>query len=89
MRATTSVQTIIIMRKCCPCVVRWIDIDTLYLSRKLLFQCLEGEEIVSKDKAVVEDIVVCDSMWSVIGVLRVFKKDPRLQPWPVLLPNPG
>ena len=51
-------------------------------------QRFEGEEVVSEDKTVVENVVVCDAMRSVVRLFRVFKKDARLQPWPVLLPNP-
>jgi hypothetical protein len=82
-------KTIVVMFERASSVVWWIDKDALDLPCKLLLQRLEGEEIISKDKAVVEYIVVCDSVWGVIRSFRVFKKDARLQPWPVLLPNPG
>jgi len=76
------------MRKGCPGVIRWVYIDALDLPRELLLQRFKGKEVIPKDKAIVKDIVVCDTVWSVIGFLRVFKKDARLQPRPVLLPNP-
>ena len=40
-------QIVIIMLKCGSCVVRWVDIDTLHLSGRFLFQCFEGEEVIS------------------------------------------
>ncbi len=52
-------------------------------------QRLESQQIVSEDKTVVENVVVCHSVRSVVRLFRVFKKDARLQPWLVLLPNPG
>ena len=61
----------------------------LIFPANFLLQCLKGQQIVAEDKAVVEDIVVCDAMRSVVGLFGIFKKDARLQPWPVPLPNPS
>jgi hypothetical protein len=71
-----------------PSVVRRVNKDALDLPRKFLFQDFKSKEVVSKDETVVEDIVVCDSMWNVIRSFRVLKKDARLQPWPIFLSDP-
>ena len=45
--------------------------------------------VAAKDQPVVEDVVFGDPMRGVMGERRVFEQDTRLQPRPLLLPNPG
>jgi hypothetical protein len=82
-------NTIVIMCKRCASVVRRVDIDALNLAGKFLFERFEGKEIVAKDETIVEDVVVGDSMRSVVRLLRIFRQNARLQLGPVLFANPG
>ena len=49
---------------------------------------LGDAQVVAEDEAVVEQIVVGDAMRGVAGLLRVLQQDARLQPRPILLPDP-
>jgi len=82
-------HSVIVMLKGRTRIVWWVDVDALDFPRELLLQRLEGEEVIPENKTVVEDIVVCDAVQSVVRFIRFFKKDARLQSWPILLPNPG
>ena len=76
------------MGECAARIVRRVNKNALNLSRKLLFQSFKREQIVAEDEAVIEEVVVRDALLSVIRLVRVFEQDARLQPGPVLLPNP-
>ena len=82
-------KAVVVMLESAARVVRGIDKDALDLAGELLFQRLEGEEIVAEDEAVIEEIVVRNAMFGVMGLLGVLQQDARLQPWPVLLPDPS
>src|SRR5450759_934807 len=71
-----------------PGVVRRVNVDALDLASELLFERLEGEQIVAEDEPVIKDVVVRDASWSVIRPLRILEQNARLEPGPVLLPNP-
>jgi len=47
------------------------------------------EQVVPEDQPVVEDVVLRHAMLRVIGLLRVFQQNPRLQLGPILLADPG
>ncbi len=59
-------QAVIIMRECATRVVWRIDEDAFDLAGEFLFEPLEGEQVVPKDKAVVEDVVVGDAVRGVV-----------------------
>lgn len=50
---------------------------------------VESEQIVAEDDPVVEEVVIGGTMRSVIRLRRIFEQDARVQPGPVLLPNPS
>jgi len=56
---------------------------------RVLLQRLECQQVVAKDQAVVENVLVGHAMHGVVGFLRVFQQDARLQLGPVLLADPG
>ena len=82
-------NAIVIVFKCTPSVIRWINVYTFDLVDEFLFQCLEGKQIVTKDKAVVENIVISNTARRVIRLLLILKQNPWLQPCPVLFPDPS
>jgi len=43
-------QIVVIMLKCCPCVVHRVDIHTLHSPGELLLQSLQREEVVAVDE---------------------------------------
>ncbi len=61
----------------------------LYLSRTLLLQRLQRQQVVTEDEPVVEDVVLCHPMLCVIRIGRTLQQDARLQLGPVLLADPG
>jgi|688.fasta_scaffold741534_2 hypothetical protein len=79
---------VIIMFERAAGVVRRVNEDALDLAGELLFERFEGEQIVAEDKAVIEAVCVRDALLGMIRLLRVFQEDARLQPGPVLFPNP-
>ena len=66
---------VIIMRKCAAGIVRRINEDALDFAGELLFERLEGEQIVAKNKPVIEAVVIRDALLRVIRLLRVFEQD--------------
>jgi hypothetical protein len=77
------------MRERATGIVRWINEDALYLTRELLFECFEREQIIAEDESVIEVVIIRDTLLSVIRLFRFLKQDSRLKPRPVLFPNPG
>ena len=55
-------NAVIILFKCAARVVGRINEDALDLAGKLLFECLEGEQVVPEEEAVVEDVVGGDQV---------------------------
>ena len=82
-------NTVVVMRKRCAGVIRRVDADALDLAHELLFECFEGEQVVTKDEAVIENITVSHPVRSVGRLFRVFQQNTRLQLGPVLFANPG
>ena len=65
-------QTIIVLFKRGARVIRWIDKDTLDLTREFLFECFEGEEVITKNEAIIERVVVGHALMGVIRSSRRF-----------------
>src|SRR2546422_5375634 len=82
-------DSIIIMLERRTCIVGWINKDALDLACEFLFKGFESEEIVPKNEAIIENVVVSHFMLGVIRLLDVFQQDARLQLRPMLLTNPG
>jgi hypothetical protein len=82
-------NSIVVMLKRAAGIVWGINVDALDFARKFLFKRLEREQIIAQNQFVVEKVVICDTVLGVIRLLRVFQQDARLQPGPVLLPDPG
>ncbi len=64
-------------------------VNALYLAGKFLFQCLERQKIIPKDKSVVEEIALLDPVRHMVALFRVFQENPWLQLRPVLFSYPG
>lgn len=77
------------MGKCTARIVRWINTNTLHLSRELLLQRLQGEQVVTEDQAVVEEIMFLDAVGGVVAAAGVFEQDARFQPRAVFFADPG
>jgi len=77
------------MLKCTARVVGRVDEYALDLSRELLFERFEGEEIVAKHEAVVEKVVVREAVLGVIRLLWVIEQDARLKPRTHVLADPS
>ena len=82
-------KPVVVMGEGAAGVVRRVDENAFHLARKLRLQCLERQQVVTKDQSIVEDVVVRNAMLGVIGLLRVFQQDARLQPWTFFLADPG
>jgi hypothetical protein len=80
---------IVVMLKGAAGVVRWVDKDAFDFTGELLFEGLEGQQVVTEYKHVIENIVIGDAVGRVVRPLRVFEQNARLKPGPVLLPDPG
>lgn len=81
-------NTVIITLERTSGVVWWTDVDALDLAGGLLFEGLEGQQVVAEDEAVIEQVVVGDTVLGVVGLLRILQKNPRLQLRPGLLADP-
>ena len=81
-------NSIVIVLERAASVVRRVNEDALDLAGELLFERFEGEQIVAKDQPVIEAILAGHPVRRVIRLHRVFQQNARLQPGPVLLPNP-
>ena len=70
-------KPIIIMFKCCTCIIWWININTFHFARKFLLQSFKRKQVVTKNQSVVK----CRRFrphFGVIGFFRVFEQNPRL-----------
>lgn len=54
-------------------VVRRIDINAFYFARELMLQCLQCKKIVSKDKAIVEEVTFAHTLFSMVRLLAFFE----------------
>lgn len=77
------------MLKCAASVIGWINENALHLPRKLLFQSLQRQQVIAVDQPVVENILARHPVLGMIGLLRVFQQNARLQFGPVLFSDPG
>jgi len=82
-------DAIVIVRECRPRVVRRIDIDALDLARELLLQSFQRQHVVTKDQAIVEDIILGHALRSVMRLVRVFQQDAWFQPRALVFADPG
>ena len=82
-------KPIVIMRKCAARVVWRINKNALHLAGKFMFQRLQRQQVVAKDQPVVENVVVRNALFGVIGLIRVFEQDTRLQFGTLFFADPG
>lgn len=82
-------NSVIVVVESRACVVRGIDKNAFNPSEEFLFERFQCQEVVTKNEAVIKNIVVGDAMWSVIGFFWLFQQNTWFQLWPVLLANPG
>lgn len=80
---------VVIMGKGAAGVVRRIDEHALDLAGKLLLQGLQRQQVIAEDQPVVEQIRLRHPMPGMIRQLLILQQDARLQPWPLLLADPG
>ena len=69
---------VIVVLKRTASVVWRINKDALDLAGELLFEGFEGEEVVTEDEAIVENVVVGDAVWGVVRLLGIFQQNTRL-----------
>lgn len=82
-------QPVVIVGKGAAGVVGRVDEHALHLARILLLQRLQRQQVVAKDQAVVEDVVLRHPVFGVVRLLRVLQQNPRLQPGALFLADPG
>src|ERR1043165_6706018 len=80
---------IVVLSKRGPRVVWWIDEHALDLTREFLLKSLQRQQIVAEDEPILKDVGLGYAAGGVVGFLRIFEQDARLQAWPVLLADPG
>ena len=56
---------------------------------ELCLQCLQCKQVVAVDQPVIENVLICHTVFGVIGFLRIFQQYARFKPWPVFLADPG
>jgi hypothetical protein len=81
-------DAIVIVLKSRPRVVRGVNKHTLHLPRELLLQRLQRKQIVTEDESVIEDVVLADTMRSVIRPRWIFQQYAWLKAWTVFLTDP-
>ena len=69
-------------------VERRIDVDALNLTRELLFERLQREQVVAVNQSVVEDVVAAHAVRRVVRTLGLLDEDAWLQLRPVPLADP-
>lgn len=82
-------HSVIIMLKCASGIIRRINKHAFHLARELLFERFEREKIVPENKPVIKQVVVRHAVLCVVGFGVVRNKNTRLQPRPVLFPDPS
>ena len=82
-------KVIIIMRKRRAGVLWRINIYTFDLAREFLFQRLKRRQVVTKDQAVIKNIIFTDSTRGTVRLARVLNQYARLQLGPIFLADPG
>src|SRR5712691_583039 len=82
-------QTVFVVLKRGTCIIWWVNINALNLPSEFLFQRLQRQQVVPVDQYVVENVLLTHPVRRMVRLLWVFDKNSRLQPWPVVFPNPG
>ncbi len=70
--------TIVILSKCRPRVIRRVNKYALNLTRKILFQRLERQQIVPVNQHIVEDVVFTHAVFGVVALVGVVQQDAGL-----------
>ena len=71
-------QSVIVMGKGAAGIVWRINKNAFYLAAKFLFQCFQRQQVVAKDEAIIENIVIADAVFGVVGLFRIFQQNPWL-----------
>ena len=82
-------ETVIVCSKCAAGIIWRIDVNASDLSSKFMFQRLQRKEVISEDQLVIEDVILRDALFGVMGQILVLDQNPGLKARPILLPNPG
>jgi hypothetical protein len=80
--------SIFIVSKSASCIVWRINIYTLNPAGELLLKGFERKKVVAEDQAIIEKVIVCNSLLGVMRLGRILNQDARLKLWPVVLANP-
>jgi hypothetical protein len=80
--------TIIIMIERLTSVEWRVNVNTVDFSSKFLFERFKREEVVTKNEAIIEDVVVSYALLSVIRLLGIFQQDTGLQLGSISFANP-
>jgi hypothetical protein len=70
------------------CIVWRIDEDTLDSACVFLFKSFQSKQVVAKYQPIVEEVILRNTLGRMVRKRWVFKQNPRLQPRPILLPDP-
>jgi hypothetical protein len=81
-------QAVIVVGECAPGVVRRINANALDLSRELLFQRFQCQEVVTVDQAVFIEVRIRDPARCVVTLGRVFEQYSRLEFGSLVLADP-
>jgi hypothetical protein len=80
---------IIVMFKGAAGIVGRVYVNTFYLAGKFLFQGLEGEEVITEDEAVVEDVFFAGAVLGVVAFGGIFQQDAGFEAGAVFFADPG
>jgi hypothetical protein len=80
---------IVIVREGRPGVVGRVNEDEFHLPGELLLQRLQREKVVAEDEPVVENVVIRDTLCSVITLFGIFEKYSRFELRSIFFANPG
>ena len=70
--------------------IKWgIDIYASNFARKFMFKGFESKEVVTKNYSIIKKVFVLHPMRRMIGLLRIFQQNPRLQSRTVFFSDPG
>jgi hypothetical protein len=66
-------DSIVIVFESRACVIGRVNVDAPYLPPKLRLKASECQQVVAEDQPVVEDVLIGDSVFCVVGLLRIFQ----------------
>lgn len=80
---------VIIMLERAAGIIRRVDKDAFHLTGEVLFEGFEGKEVVAEDEPIIKQVGVRHPVFGVMRFCVIGDEDTRLQPRPVLFPDPS